>query len=227
MQSEKMIDAPNGAPADRRLRRAPRGLQGVRMTRLLSTRTLYEGWLDLLMARIRAPGGDEMERHVVQLGLAVCVLPYDPDRRTALLVSLPRGAVALRGLPDMLEAIAGKLDEDDPADCARREAMEEAGVRLGTLEHIGRIWPMPSNATEEIDYFLAPYTAEDRIATGGGLAEEQENISVHELPLAQLWAMYEEKTLLDGKLVTLLLALRVRRPDLFAPLSAGGTAPSA
>jgi hypothetical protein len=39
--------------------------------------------------------------------------------------------------------------------------------------------------------------------------------------------MYEAKTLLDGKIVTLLLALRVGRPELFAPLSGAAPAPSA
>lgn len=185
------------------------------MTTLVSVRTLYEGWLDLLMVRLRAPGGDVMDRHVVRLGLAVCVLPYDPDRGTALVVSMPRAPVTLMGLPDMLEAIAGSAEGDDPAECAAREAMEEAGVRLTTLDPVGRIWTMPSNATEAIDYFLAPYCAADRVAPGGGLAEEMENITVHEMPLATLWAMFEGRTLLDGKLVTLLLALRVARPDLF------------
>ena len=46
--------------------------------------------------------------------------------------------------------------------------------------------------------------------------EEQENITVHEIALAELWTRYETNRLPDGKLVTLLLALRVRRPDLFA-----------
>lgn len=185
------------------------------ITKVVGIRSIYRGWLSLSVARLRAAGGDEFERHVVELGRAVCVLPYDPARRVALVVSMPRGAVAVRGLPDMLEAIAGSL-EADPAECTRREALEEAGVRLGMLEHIGRIWSMPSNATEELDYFLAPYAAADRIAAGGGLADEQENITVHEITLAALWQMFEAKTLLDGKLLTLLLALRVRKPELFA-----------
>lgn len=185
------------------------------MTSISAVRQIYQGWLNLLMVRLRAANGDEFERHVVELGRAVCILPYDPETRTALLVSMPRAPVTFLGLPDMLEAIAGKLDEADPAICARREAMEEAGVRIGALEHIGCIWPMPSNATERIDYYLAPFVAADRIGMGGGLAEEQENITVHQFSLAALWTMFEAQQLLDGKLVTLLLALRLRRPELF------------
>jgi len=180
-----------------------------------SVRTIYQGWLNLVMVRLRAPDGTTFDRHVIELGRAVVVLPYNPDTGMALAVSMPRAPVTLLGLPDMLEPIAGKLDSDDPEECARREAMEEAGVRLGTLEHIGCIWPMPSNATERLDYFLAAYTDADRIAAGGGLAEENENITVHEIALTELWSRYESHRLPDGKLVTMLLALRVRRPDLF------------
>jgi 8-oxo-dGTP pyrophosphatase MutT (NUDIX family) len=156
-----------------------------------------------------------VEHHVVVIGDAVAVLPYDPDRRTALLVSMPRGAVAMSGLHDMPEAIAGRRDGDDPETAARREAMEEAGVRLGALDHVGTIWPACANAYEVIDYYLATYAAADRIAPGGGLAEEQEHIAVHELPLDELWALHAGNRLGDGKLVTLLMALRIRRPGLF------------
>jgi nudix-type nucleoside diphosphatase (YffH/AdpP family) len=191
------------------------GMAGA-MNDVIAVRRLYEGWLNLLMVRLRLQGGEEADRHVIELGRAACVLPYDPDRRTALVVSMPRAPVKLLGLPDMLEAIAGALDSDEPEDCARREAMEEAGVRLRRLRHIGRIWPMPSNATEQIDYFLAPYATADRIALGGGLAEEQESITVHEVSLADLWTRFEQGELPDGKLVTLLLALRIHEPALFA-----------
>ncbi|WP_370310265.1 NUDIX domain-containing protein [Sphingobium abikonense] len=183
--------------------------------KIISTSPLYEGWLNLRMVRLRADDSVEVDRHVVEMRRAVAVLPYDPERRLALTVSMPRAPVMLAGLPDMMEAIAGIL-EDDPADCTRREAMEEAGVRLSELVHLGQIWSIPSVVTEKIDYFLAPYAAKDRVAAGGGLVEEQENISVHELSLDALWTMMARKEIADGKLAILLMALRLRRPDLFS-----------
>ncbi len=33
-----------------------------------------------------------------------------------------------------IEAVAGKLDGDEPEACARREAMEEAGMTLGVVK---------------------------------------------------------------------------------------------
>ena len=185
------------------------------MTKVLSVRTIYKGWLSLLMVRLRAPGGDEFDRHGVELGRAAAVLPYDPERRTALLVSMPRAAVAMRTGPDMLEAIAGSLDGDAPEVCARKEALEEAGVRLDMLERIGRFWPTPSAILEEIDYFVAPYRLEDRVSAGGGCDGEMENITVHEIGLDELWTRLDGDRIKDGKLVTLLMALRIRHQELF------------
>lgn len=185
------------------------------MSGILSTTPLYQGWLTLLQARMRDGDGVEFDRLVVEMNRAVAVLPYDPERRVALTVSMPRAPVMLAGLPDMMEAIAGIL-EDEPADCARREALEEAGVRLGEMHWLGRIWSIPSVITEKIDYFLAEYRAGDRIAAGGGLAEEQEHITVHEMTLDALWAMMARREVADGKLAILLMALRLRRPDLFS-----------
>lgn len=184
------------------------------MADILSVRPLHQGWMDLLMVRLRA-GDDEMDRHVVKVGRAVAVLPYDPDRRVALLVSMPRAPVMLSGEPDMLEAIAGLLDGDDPRDDARREAMEEAGVRLGPLRSIGQFWSIPAFTMEKIDYYLAPYSAADRIEAGGGHPDEQEHITVHEIALADLWAMFERHEIKDVKVAILLMALRIENGRLF------------
>lgn len=180
----------------------------------VAVRDIYRGWMSLLVATLRLPNGEHVERHIMLNGRAVCVLPYDPERRTALVVSMLRAPVTYVDEPDMLECIAGTLDEDDPADCARRETLEEVGVELGALEHLGRIWSMPSNSTEQIDYYLAPYRDEDRRGEGGGSDEEQERTTVYELPLVELWRKVERNELRDGKLLILLQALRIRRPIL-------------
>ena len=102
-----------------------------------------------------------------------------------------------RGLQDSLEAPAGILDREDPEECARREAMEECGLRLEALEPLVRAWSMPGVSTETMDLFLAPYSAEDRVAPGGGLAEEHEQIEIVEMSCAELAAMMDAGRLAD------------------------------
>ena len=179
---------------------------------------LHDGFVKLLKLTIRRPGGDTMEREVEDHGAATAVLPFDPVRRTALLVRQFRAPVFhVGGPPAILEAIAGILDEDDPEACARREAHEEVGVRLGAVEQVATVWASPGISTERMHLFLARYSPSDRIAEGGGLADEHEDIEVVEMPLRELWAMTESGEVLDHKTLTLAQALRLRHPEMFDP----------
>jgi nudix-type nucleoside diphosphatase (YffH/AdpP family) len=184
--------------------------------RILEVRTIYEGWGKFLKAKIELANGETVEREIEDHGRAVVVLPYDPQRRIVILVRQMRSPVLLAGGDAYsLEAPAGSLDEADPQMCARREALEEAGLRLGALEPVVRAWAMPGVSTEQLDMFLAPFYADDRVAAGGGLDDEQEYIEVVEMACVELAAMMDSGRLLDLKTLTLALTLRLRHPDLF------------
>ena len=184
---------------------------------IIDEKVLYEGWGRLLGLRIRLPDDQVINREVEDHGNAICVLPYDPERRVAVLVRQFRAPVFYAaGEADLLEAPAGMLDEDDPADCARREAMEEVGLALTALEPAGAVWPMPGISTEHMHLYLAPFRAGDRTGEGGGVAGEHENITVCEVDLADLARMVDDGRLKDLKTLALVQTLRLRRPDLFA-----------
>lgn len=183
---------------------------------LRKVETIYQGYSTLMMATLSAPDGTLFKREIEHHGHGAAVLPYDPYRRTALLVSIPRPPVIWAGgPPELAEAPAGMIDDGDPDATARREAMEEVGVALGELEPVGTTFTSPGVSSERIHLYLAPYAARDRTGAGGGVAGEQENITVLEAPLAQLWSWVEEQRIEDLKTLTLILALRVRRPHLF------------
>ncbi len=187
------------------------------MVAIRSSRIVHDGWLKLRVATLSGDDGVEFKREIEDHGNAVAVLPYDAERRVALLVRLPRAPVLFRGERSaFLEVPAGILEHgEDPADCARREALEEAGVALGPLEPAGHTWTMCGISTERMSLFLAPYGRADRTAAGGGLAEEHENIEVVEVALAALRDMADHNALDDMKTLTLVQTLRLRRPELF------------
>lgn len=184
--------------------------------RITEITTLYEGWRKLLKLTVQMPDGRTMVREVLNSQDAAAVLPYDPERRKVILVRQFRAPVMhVEGHHDFLEAVAGLLDGGAPEECARREAMEEAGLRLGVLEPVGSAWSAPGATTERLNLYLAPYTAADRIGEGGGLAEEHEEIEVLEIDIGELAEMLDRNAIADLKTLVLAQALRMRHPELF------------
>ena len=120
---------------------------------------MHAGWTKILVATIRLPDGSTIKREIEDHGAAVCVLPYHPLRKTAILVRQFRAPTFFAANQEnTLEAIAGILEESDPAQCARREAMEEAGLKLVSLE-CAFTGTMPGLCTERMYFYLVPFRA--------------------------------------------------------------------
>ncbi|WP_336485622.1 NUDIX hydrolase [Methylobacterium nigriterrae] len=182
------------------------------------TRTVHDGWSRFLVAEVTMPDGTRLKREVEDHGRAVAVLPYDAERRIAVLISQFRAPPFYAdGTEEILEVPAGLLDEAEPEDGARREVYEETGVQLAALEPVARGWSMPGISTEQMDLYLAAFSAADHSGPGGGLADEHEAITVHEVPLDRLAEMSDRGALTDVKTLLLTFALRLRHPHLFAP----------
>ena len=188
------------------------------MVEIVSVKPVHQGWSSFSLVTFRLDDGSTIVREIEDHGCAAVVLPYDPEQRTALLVRQFRGPVWIEHGADFLEPPAGIIEDgEDPADAARREAFEETGLELGELEPVGCYWTSPGVTTERSWLFLASYAAADRTAAGGGV-DEHENIEVVETPLAALAARLDRGELGDLKMLALVQALRLRRPELFLPL---------
>lgn len=198
-------------------------IAGMTLPRIVEQVPVYDGWYRLHRLGIEMSDGHVVERHLLECRTAAAVLPYDPVRRVAMLVSQPRAAVIACGQAPLLEAIAGNLDGQEPEDCARQEALEEAGLQLrGQMQPVACIWPMAPIATERVHLYLTEYFAEDRVGAGGGAAGEHEHVATHEIALDELRAMAQDGRLSDAKTLILAQALILTRPGLWAPVSQWG-----
>ncbi len=184
--------------------------------KILDRKIAYTGYLTVEQLRVQVADGAIVSREIERHGDAAAVLPYDIERRCALVVRLFRAPVfCATGAESLEEACAGTIEREDEVSAARREAFEELGVSLGTMELVARVWSSPGVSTERQSLFLASYTPEDRTGLGGGVVGEHECITVVERPLSQILHDIEQGGVTDGKLVTLIFALRSRRPELF------------
>jgi len=184
---------------------------------LADVKPAYQGWCKLYVATIRLPDGRTFTREIEDHGRATAMLPFDPVRRTAIVIRQLRAPALYVGRPDhLIEAVAGLLEPNEDVEAsARRECMEEAGLQLAAVERITTAWTMPGISTERMDLFLGEYGAADRITAGGGLAAEHEDIQVIELPLHDLVAMVDSGEEMDMKVLAMVQTLRLRRPELF------------
>jgi nudix-type nucleoside diphosphatase (YffH/AdpP family) len=184
--------------------------------KVVAEETLYRGWLTLRRISVSRPDGSQITNEVEHHGDAACVLAYDRDRKTVLLVRQFRVPPFLAdGRTEMIEAIAGIVEDDSPEETSRREAMEEAGLRIGTLEKVATAWSTPGMSTERTHLFLARYRSDDRIGEGGGVDGEGERITVVEMPAAELAAAVRAGRIVDMKTLALAQALMLRHSELF------------
>jgi ADP-ribose pyrophosphatase len=174
------------------------------MSRDLSKRRiLHEGdWLRLISER----GWEYIEHRRVR-GIVV-IIARTPDDRLLLVEQerIPLGRRTLELPAGMVGDRAGRSFED-AAEAARRELLEETGYAAA---RITRWFAGPMSPGRSADLYTF-YLAEDLRKEGEGGGDEQEDIRVHAMPLADaerwLCAREEEGLLIDPKIFIGLYAL--------------------
>ena len=164
-----------------------------------------------------------LDREVFISADAVLLLPYDPVADTVLLISQFRVGPMARGQAQcwMLEPIAGRVDAgESPADAARREAVEEAGLAVGRLYPLPPHYPTPGANSEFFYPFIAAVDLSGRTAGQGfGLASEGEDIATHIIARTELMGLAETGQMQCGPLLGMALMLDRMAPQIRADLA--------
>jgi nudix-type nucleoside diphosphatase (YffH/AdpP family) len=187
--------------------------------RVVAEKIVYDGFARMTKYTVQAPWQGRvltLVREVHFHGHVAAILPVDPVRRVGILIRQFRLTPFLDGGDGWLwEAPAGLLEGDAPDHCAKKEAREEAGIAIETLESLGELLSSPGIIRESVFVFWGTYSGPPPAATGG-LEHEGEMIEVHELPMAEIARMAEDGDILDAKSALAVFRLKARRPDLFA-----------
>ncbi|MDA7501983.1 GDP-mannose pyrophosphatase NudK [Chitinophagales bacterium] len=158
---------------------------------------------------------DQWETHIRESydrGNGAAILLYNKEQGTVILIKQFRLPSYLNGNDTgmLIEVCAGLLDQDNPKDCIIKEAEEETGYRISKVEKVFESYMSPGAVTEILHFFVAEYDEGMKVSEGGGLADEQEDIEVLELPFEEAFNMISTGEIKDAKTIMLLQLAKLR-----------------
>lgn len=176
---------------------------------LISAERRYQGRIiHVDVDTVRFPDGSSGQLEMVRHPGASAVVPLldepgSPDPRVLLIRQFRHAADGV-----IWEVPAGRLDPGEtPEACARRELVEETGMRAGRLERLTTIYTTPGFTDERIHLFLAGGLEE-----GDHRREADEFMELRPTPWSEAMRLIERGEIVDGKtLVSLLYVQAFRR----------------
>lgn len=187
--------------------------------KLVHQETVWKGFVHMqrLLFDQRMPDGRviRIDREVHDHGQAAAILLYDPARDSVILVRQFRPAAFMNGDESfMLELPAGLLDDDNAADAIRREAMEESGYAVGSVQFLMEMYASPGTLTEKVSLFFARIDLDVKAGAGGGLEDEGEDLEVLRYTLDDAFAMIASGEITDAKTIIALQWAMINRERL-------------
>lgn len=178
--------------------------------RIIDTEILSDNWyiLKKIHYEVLEKNGTwkRQQREAYDRGNGATILLYNKEQSTVILTRQFRLPSFLNGNESgmLIETCAGLLDQDNPEDCIKRETEEETGYKITNVKKVFEAYMSPGSVTEILYFFVASYDQNMKVSEGGGIAAEQENIEVLELPFAKALAMIGTGEIKDGKTIMLL-----------------------
>jgi GDP-mannose pyrophosphatase NudK len=177
---------------------------------ILKTEILSNNWYTLKKVTFKATDNSgttiTQEREAYDRGNGSTILLYNKKQSSVILTKQFRLPTYINGNETgmLIECCAGLLDNDNPEECIKRETEEETGYKITDVKKVFEAYMSPGSVTEILHFFVAEYSSGMKVNEGGGAVDENENIEVLEMPLAD--ALYKIKTgeIKDAKTIMLL-----------------------
>ncbi|UOE52656.1 GDP-mannose pyrophosphatase NudK [Mucilaginibacter sp. SMC90] len=178
--------------------------------KILNTDILSNNWYILKKVTYEVTESDGstsiQNREAYDRGNGATILLYNKAQASVILTRQFRLPTYINGNPDgmLIECCAGLLDKDNPEDCIRKETEEETGYKITDVKKVFEAYMSPGSVTEILYFFVAEYAKEMKVSDGGGLAHENENIEVLEMPFNDALQMVKKGEIKDAKTIMLL-----------------------
>lgn len=155
---------------------------------------------------------ETQQREAYDRGNGATILLYNTKKKTVILTRQFRMPTYVNGNDSgmLIESCAGLLDNDNAVDAIKRETEEETGYTISSVTKVFEVYMSPASVTEIVHFFIAEYTEAMKTTQGGGVAKEQEEIEVLELPFNKALTMIETGEIKDGKTIMLLQHLKIK-----------------
>ena len=149
---------------------------------ILTRRRVFDSFFQIDEAELRYERFDgamtpPVRRLVFERGDSVAAIVYHRDENRLLFLRQFRYPTYDKGPGWITEVVAGMQEHGEPAEEAlKRELLEETGYEASSIEPIATFYVSPGGSSERIVLFYVEVVPAGKIARGGGLAEESEDI---------------------------------------------------
>lgn len=174
-----------------------------------SRKTLSRQWTHLESVDLKYKRRDgqwqSQRREIYHRDHGAAVLLYNIALRTIVLIRQFRFPVwdsEEEGF--IIEVPAGLVETGDPEATIRNEVLEETGFIIDKPQLLFRAYSTPGAVTEQVHYFCASYSADQRIGTGGGAPDEGEDIEVLEVSFEKAADWMSSGKIIDAKTIMLI-----------------------
>ncbi len=162
---------------------------------VISRRRVFDDFFKIDEAELR------FERYDGTMSEAVRRLNFERGRTVYLIEQFMYPTLAKAG-GWLQTVVAGMIDEGEtPAEAIRREILEEAGFAVEHIEPIADFFVSPGGSSERIFLFCALVSDAARVAEGGGVATEHEDIRLIPVALDEFLARLAAHGFADAKTI--------------------------
>lgn len=154
------------------------------MFKILNEKIIFKDKLIIEKGEISDENNNKFSRLRLKREDASAVLILNTETNKVILTKQFRYAISSKTNEQIVEILAGKIDEgEQPLQTAIREAEEEVGYRIDpdNIKLLVSCFSSPGYSSERFYIYYATVTNADKASKGGGLAIENENISVIEM----------------------------------------------